>query len=218
MSRLPVPALLLILAASIAAGPPAPAPAPGGCGGSYRVVRGDTVYSIARRCHSTVVAIAGASRLNDPRRIEIGQILRIPDGPDVPFPFKPEEDRGGGAALTYLFQPSDTLYSLARWARVGVPALLAANPGINPHKIEIGDEIRLPAGAVRPEAARARERGPAPMPAVLRRYETPPPPAAAPPPRRLPVAPPPPRLVEPPRPAPPPRPKPDDDEREPEGM
>ena len=208
MSRPLAPALLLTLCA-FAAGPPAAEPPAGGCGGSHVVVRGDTLYSIARRCRSTVVAIAEANRLNDPRRIEVGQVLRL-SGPDVPFPFaKPEPGPAREAAGPYLFQPGDTLYSLARWARVGVGALIAANPGIDPQKMEIGDEIRLPAGAVRPEPARLRERGPPLQRAILRRYET----LGPPPPRAVPTAPPP-RAV----PAPPPRRDKPEDEREPEGM
>ena len=68
------------------------------------------------------------------------------------------------AAQPYRFARGDTLYSLARWARVSVPALLAANPGVNPHKIEIGDMVRLPAGAALPYATRLRERGPGAAP------------------------------------------------------
>ena len=234
MSRPLAPALLLA-AAAIAAGPPEPAPRPGGCGGVYVVVRGDTLYSIARRCHSTVVAIAGASRLNDPRRIEIGQRLLIPGpyAPQMTEPGKPEPM--GEPGLSYHFRPGDTIYSLARWARVGVGPLLAANPGIDPHKIEIGDLVRLPAGAADPEVARRRERGIGPGPAwhgplrvllpiapvmpprvepVRPRLMPPPPPR-----HPAPLPPPRPRFDEsrPPPPPPPRHPKPDD-EREPEGM
>ena len=222
MSRSLAPVLLLALSA-FAAGPPAAGPAPGACGGVHVVVRGDTLYSIARRCRSTVVAIAEASRLADPRLIKIGQQLIIPGGrgpaatePGVPFPpvaDKPEPMAVADAALGYRFQPGDTLYSLARWAHVSVGALLAANPGINPHKIEIGDAVRLPAGAVRPETARARERGPG----------APPPPAAPPPRHSTPLPPPRPnpgemRPPSGPPPPPPHRPKPDDEERDTMGI
>jgi LysM repeat protein len=216
MSRPVAFAFLLALSAGLAAGPPAPAP--GSCGGSHVVVRGDTLYSIARRCHSTVVAIAGASRLADPRRIEIGQLLVIPGAAQAPEPEpgKPEPPAAAApASLVYNFQPGDTLYSLARWARVGVPALLAANPGINPHKVEIGDIVRLPAAAVAPAAARLREFGNGPGPALVRADMV-----------MVPTAPPMRPRVEPPRlrpapPSPPPRrpAKPDsEDERQPEGM
>jgi LysM repeat protein len=229
MSRLLAPALLL-MSLSLAAGPPAPEPRSGGCGGAHVVVRGDTLYSIARRCHSSVVAIAAASRLADPRRIEVGQELIVP-GPDVPHPFgvrKPEPVFEAppmpGLPLVYDFQPGDTLYSLARWARTSVPALLATNPGLNPHKIEIGDEIRLPAGAVAPDVGRRREFGTGPGPALvrpelLRHIPAPAPPRIEPEHHTLPM--PPPRIApEHRRPAPPPRhDKLDNDEqRAPEGM
>ncbi|MBV9882943.1 MAG: LysM peptidoglycan-binding domain-containing protein [Sphingomonadaceae bacterium] len=216
MSRLLAPALLLV-PLCLAAGPPSSAPAPGRCGNVYVTVRGDTLYSIARRCRSSVAAIAQASRLADPNRIEVNEPLVIPG----PAPAMAEAGKPGpmpASDRAYFFQPTDTLYSLARWARVSVTALLAANPGINPHKIEIGDPIRLPAGAVRPEPARARERGPAPIRAVLPygRLEAVPMPALDRPPPPL-------ARPEPPRAAPPSPPRPrhkpdDDDEPAPMGM
>jgi LysM repeat protein len=220
MSRLFAPALLL-MPLSLAAGPPSAPPAPGGCRGGHFVVRGDTLYSIARRCHSTIVAIAQASRLADPRRIEIGQLLIIPGPADVPQPMaamKPEPAREPMPALAYRFQPGDTVYSLARWARTSVPALFAANPGLDPRKIEIGDEIRLPAGAAPPEPGRRREFGTGPGPALVRPELLRHIPAAAPLPQARPLPPPPaPRARDPymgPRPRhappPPPRAKPDE--------
>jgi LysM repeat protein len=157
MSRSLAFASLAAVSASLAAGPPAPAP--GGCGAVHIVARGDTLYSIARRCGSTVVGIAQASGLADPRRIEVGQRLMIP-GQGPPAAAEPgKEEPAAESPLLYRFAPGDTLYSLARWARVGVGPLIAANPGIDPHKIEIGDAVRLPTGAVDPDAARRRERG-----------------------------------------------------------
>ena len=44
----------------------------------HQVVRGDTVSAIARATGSTVAKIAAASRLRDPDRIQVGQVLRVP--------------------------------------------------------------------------------------------------------------------------------------------
>lgn len=159
MSRPLAAALLLALTGAAAGGPPQ---MHGGCAGSHIVVRGDTLYSIARRCRSSVAAIAQASGLADPRRIEIGQRLVIPGGAAAAEP------------LAYRIQSADTLYSLARWSRVRLSALIAANPGIDPRRIEIGDAVRLPAGAADPAPARERERGRAgapPRPASPRDVE-----------------------------------------------
>jgi nucleoid-associated protein YgaU len=44
----------------------------------HQVVRGDTLTAIARDTGSTVQKIAVANRLQDPNRILVGQVLRIP--------------------------------------------------------------------------------------------------------------------------------------------
>lgn len=154
----------------------------GGCRDAYTVVRGDTLSRIARRCRSSVAAIARASGIADPDRIEIGQRLVIPHHRAAAAEPGKERPRPAQAGLTYRIAPTDTLFSLARWARVSVPALIAANGGIDPRRIEIGDEVRLPAGAVAPDAARRREG----RPGYARAAPPPPPPprAASPEPRQ----------------------------------
>lgn len=149
------------------------APPSGGCADTYRVARGDTLSVIARRCRSSVVAIARASGLANPNLILVGQRLVIPGRSDFaaavsPSARSPAARAARGAATDYRFERGDTLYSLARWSRVSVPALLAANPGVDPAKIEIGDLVRLPGGAAQPHFARARERGLSLPAAVLR--------------------------------------------------
>ena len=182
MSRPLAAAVCLALAGAITA---AGAPGRSGCGDSYTVVRGDTLYSIARRCGSSVARIAAASRLANPNRIEVGQRLVIPGGraqAAVPAePGKVEPAAVAASGLGYRIAPTDTLYSLARWARVSLAALMRANPGMDPRAIEIGDVVRLPAGAVAPDAARSREGRPGP---VYRTAPPPPPRASAPQPRR----------------------------------
>lgn len=44
----------------------------------HQVVRGDTVGAIAAATGSTVAKIAAASRLRDPNKIQVGQVLRVP--------------------------------------------------------------------------------------------------------------------------------------------
>lgn len=178
MSRVLAAALLLALA-----GAAAPVTPPS-CGDAYRVVRGDTLSRIARRCHSSVTAIARASGVRNPNLIYVGQRLVIPGGTRTAA--RDPAPRGEGARV-YRMARGDTLYSLARWSGTRLPALLAVNPGVDPHKIEIGDPIRLPAGALRPERARARERGPAaaaPPPPRAEEPAPPPRPADEPPARR----------------------------------
>jgi LysM repeat protein len=203
MSRSLAACLALVLIAA-ADGPPLPhasgAPAgPGpGCGGTFTAARGDTLYSIARRCESTVTELVQENRLGDPPVLAAGQRLAIPGfareeapkPPEAAPPPPPPPARLPPVEVrrmdnVYLFQAGDTLYSLARWARTSLAALRAANPGIDARDIDAGTAINLPRGAVRPEPMRLRERGrPAPAPPPSRA-------APPPPPRARPVPPPP---------------------------
>ena len=116
------------------------APPRGRCAEAYRVARGDTLSVIARRCRSNVTAIARASGIANPNLILVGQLLVIPGVrgataalalPSTPLSARSPAARAArGAATAYRFERGDTLYSLARWSRVSVPALLAANPGV----------------------------------------------------------------------------------------
>lgn len=141
-----------------------------------------------------------------------------PDKPDDGPPPAPADAPG------YAFVRGDTLYSLARWAGTNVPALLAANPGVDPTRIEIGDVVRLPAGARDPAPLRFREYGDGPGPAAarmaVRTYAPPPPPRLrpVPPPPRVPMP-----MIQRIRPAPPREPAPASEDEDkprngPEGM
>jgi LysM repeat protein len=74
---------------------PVPPTQPPAQGGSYTVVRGDTLNSIARRFGTTVTAIASANGIANPNRIFVGQVLRIPTGTG-PQPTPPP---GGGTPV-----------------------------------------------------------------------------------------------------------------------
>ncbi len=66
-----------------------PTPAPPEDYEEYIVQPGDTVWNIARRFGTTIQAIARANNLDDPSRIDVGQVLRIPVRvPDLP-PVRP---------------------------------------------------------------------------------------------------------------------------------
>lgn len=49
-----------------------------------------------------------------------------------------------GASRTYIVKAGDSPYSIARNHGVKVEALMAANPGLNPRRLRIGQTLRLP--------------------------------------------------------------------------
>lgn len=117
---------------------PAPAPPPFPCPGGflYTIRAGDTFFSLARRFGTTVDALIAANPGVDPDRLQIGQQICIP----VPRP-RPCPGR------TYTIQPGDTFFSIARRFGTSVEALVAANPGVDPNRLQIGQVICLPTSA-----------------------------------------------------------------------
>src|SRR5690349_1713990 len=83
MSRLiAVLSALFLTAAAEAAPLPHAAGAPAGpgpgCGGGFTAARGDTLYSIARRCQTSVAELMQENRLGRPPQLAAGQALDIP--------------------------------------------------------------------------------------------------------------------------------------------
>ncbi|MFA7163399.1 MAG: LysM domain-containing protein [Eubacteriales bacterium] len=115
------------------------APSPGQCphGSSPYVVRaGDTFYSLAQRFNTTVDAIRAANPGVDPNRLMIGQTICIPGAPSPgPCP---------QGSSPYVVRAGDTFYSLAQRFNTTVDAIRAANPGVDPNRLMIGQTICIP--------------------------------------------------------------------------
>ncbi len=111
----------------------------------YVVLPGDTVSGLAARYGLSGREIIRRNRLKPPYHIYVGQILRLRD--DVPRVVRIHRVRRG-----------ETLAGIAARYGYSVRALRAANPGIRPRRLRIGQELRLPRHEVVPiPVARARE-------------------------------------------------------------
>lgn len=53
--------------------------------------------------------------------------------------------------VVYVVQPGDTLYKISRRYRTTVDELIQANPGIDPHNLQIGQKICVPSGIMKPK-------------------------------------------------------------------
>ena len=112
-----------------------PAAQPVQCPGGffYTVVAGDTLFAIATRFNTTVNAILQANPGIDPNRLFVGQRLCIPVAPPTACP-----------GFFYTVVAGDTLNSIAARFNTTVPAILRANPGLNPDFIVIGQRLCIP--------------------------------------------------------------------------
>ena len=124
--------------------PPVPPPVvcPGGT--PYAIQAGDTFYRIALRYGTTVDALIRANPGVDPRNLQIGQVICVP----VPIPIPPPAVCPGG--VFYTIRAGDTLYTIALRFGTSVDAIIAANPGIDPFRLRVGQIICVPLAPVVP--------------------------------------------------------------------
>ena len=115
---------------------PMPRPVPPCPGGFYyRIKAGDTLYTIGQMFNVTVQELIAANPGIDPNNLQIGQIICIPRiQPVPPCP--------GG--FYYRIKAGDTLYTIGQMYNVTVQELIAANPGIDPNNLQIGQIICIP--------------------------------------------------------------------------
>lgn len=110
-------------------------PCPGGT--LYTIIPGDSYFGLARRFNTTVAAITAANPGVDPQNLRIGQQICIPVAQPRPCP--------GG--FLYTIKAGDTYFSIAQRFGTVVSALIAANPGVDPNRLAVGEQICVPAPA-----------------------------------------------------------------------
>ena len=150
---------------------------------SYTVVKGDSLSVIAHKHGTTVTAIKNANKLSGDV-IRVGQKLTIPSPQEsgvkaVPTPSKTVKKpakktvkktapAGAGAEAAaaaggYTVEKGDTPEKIARKLGVKLQALLDANPGLDPKKLQVGQKLSVPgAAAPAPTAAPGMPAAPAP--------------------------------------------------------
>jgi LysM repeat protein len=104
----------------------------------YTIRAGDTFYALAQRFNTTMAAIIAANPGVDPNRLQIGQRICIPGGTT------PGQCPAG--TTPYTIRAGDTFYVLAQRYNTTVAAIMAANPGVNPNRLQIGQRICIPGG------------------------------------------------------------------------
>jgi LysM repeat protein len=121
------------------------------CGDSYTVVKGDTLFKIARQCGTTVSALKRANpEIGSRNIIYPNQVLVLPGALLI----------GTGSTDTYIVKRGDTLLKLATRFNTTVDRLLALNTDItNRNLIYEGQRLAVPSG-----------RTPAPDPAPGQTY------------------------------------------------
>ena len=110
-------------------------------GRQYRVQKGDSFYSIAKKFGVSMNAVAQANPGVDPTRLQIDQTLTIP-APSVAASTRPSAPPG---TTLYKVQPGDTLSKIAARFKTTVQAIRQAN-NLRTDRIIAGASLRIPSG------------------------------------------------------------------------
>lgn len=101
------------------------------------IQRGDTLGQIARRAEVPLVRLERFNPGVDARRLAVGQRLLVP-GHDERAP--------SGGPYRYRVRPGDTYSAIARRFGGRADRIQAANPGIAPTSLKVGQLIQVPLG------------------------------------------------------------------------
>jgi membrane-bound lytic murein transglycosylase D len=115
---------------------------------TYRVRRGDTVSSIARRFGVRMSDIVALNGLRNRHRIRMGQRLRLPDPGHkrtraTAAARRPRAARKLSKDGTYSVQRGDTLTDIARELDVSTQELVMANGLERPNRLQVGQVLRV---------------------------------------------------------------------------
>lgn len=140
------PGLLVVLVLTLMS-IPAPAALAAGAfatppGGTYTVRANDTLWDIAARYDMTVAQLTAANPNINPDTLRPGQTLTIPGATP-----------SAAAGITYTVKANDTLWEIASRYGLFVNDLLAANPGVDPQRLRIGQPLRIPSAGNAGQAA-----------------------------------------------------------------
>ncbi len=101
----------------------------------YSIQPGDTFGTLAYRFSTTVQAIMAANPGANSNNLQVGQKICIPVGT------VPSACPGG---FLYTIVAGDNFYNIAIRYHTTVAAIMAANPGLNPNSLRIGQQICVP--------------------------------------------------------------------------
>ena len=115
------------------------------------VVRGDTMYSLAKKHNTTVDELAAANKLFAPYTLSVGQKLSLPgvvkksDVIAVPVKKTTGVQTTTRVALTEItVEAGDTLYSISRKYSVPVNDLAVMNKLSAPFTLSVGQKLKVP--------------------------------------------------------------------------
>ncbi|MDR2630647.1 MAG: LysM peptidoglycan-binding domain-containing protein [Spirochaetaceae bacterium] len=108
------------------------------------IQKGETIYSIARNYGADIQSILTLNGIQDPRKIQAGQRIRIPGGAKAPDGAGQGAASSGAAYIEYRVVRGDSLFGIARKHGVTLQALRTANGLREDYVLKAGDRLKIP--------------------------------------------------------------------------
>ena len=115
---------------------------------TYKVEKGDTLYSISRKYQITVAELRTANNLSENDVIKVGQKLIIPDADiGTAAALSSTKNAGNtapaGKTIEYVVAKGDTLYGIARKNGMSVADLMSLNNLDSSAVIKVGQKLKV---------------------------------------------------------------------------
>jgi LysM repeat protein len=146
--------------------PAAPAPTAATQPGTHELQPGETLSKIATQYGVSIADLEKANNITDPKKIRAGTVLTIPAGGSAPVAAPaatpvaqtPAAEPAGSASTVkdsgqvYTVAKGDNPWKIAKKLKVPYTALMELNGNPDPKKLQIGQKLKIPAGAKMPAA------------------------------------------------------------------
>ncbi|MDB4626611.1 LysM peptidoglycan-binding domain-containing protein [Akkermansiaceae bacterium] len=108
--------------------------------GGYRVKGGDTLWGIAKSNGVSVSRLQSANPGLNPSRLKIGTSLNIPGKKKSTT----SSSTFSGPTTGHAIHSGETLGGIANRHGISLSQLMSANPGLNPRRLQIGQNVQIP--------------------------------------------------------------------------
>jgi LysM repeat protein len=121
-------------------------------GGQYTVVKGDNLWSIAKKNGVTVKQLTAANNLRADATLKLGQVLTVPGKAPAPAaastPASPSRSTTASSpaasSVTHVVKAGETLGGIAKKYQVKVGEIATANNIADPTKLRVGQSLKIP--------------------------------------------------------------------------
>ncbi|MHA6288626.1 LysM peptidoglycan-binding domain-containing protein [Maricaulis sp. CAU 1757] len=109
------------------------------CGAHYQIERGDTLHAVSQSCRVSLNRIMELNPDLDPRRLEVGTVIRLEANPG-----SPQDRHGQPDRESYEVREGDTFFEVAQRFGLSLFDLMNENEGTDPWALRPGEEIAIP--------------------------------------------------------------------------